>query len=115
MGSELLEENLSGSKKAVASAEFRFPFFDYISMAFPIPLTIPNIRGSIFAELGTVFDDYKDFQPMDGSKLKDLKLGYGFGPRLNLGYVVLSLDITWLTDLETHSKPTFYLSLSEEF
>lgn len=114
-GIRALEENLSGSKKAVASAEFRFPFFDYISMAFPIPLTIPNIRGSIFAELGTVFDDYKDFQPMDGSKLKDLKLGYGFGPRLNLGYVVLSLDITWLTDLETHSKPTFYLSLSEEF
>lgn len=114
-GIRALDENLSGSKKAVATAEFRFPFFDYIAMAFPLPITIPNIRGSVFAELGTVFDDFDTFQPFDGSKLKDLKLGYGFGPRINLGYVVLSLDVTWLTDLETNSKPTFYLSLSEEF
>ena len=108
-------DNLSGSKKAVLTAELRFPFFEYIDMAFPLPLTIPNIRGSIFAELGTVFDDFDNFQPFDGSKLKDLKLGYGFGPRLDLGYVILALDITWLTDLETNSKPTFYISLSEDF
>ena len=108
-------DNLSGSKKAVLTAELRFPFFEYIDMAFPLPLTIPNIRGSIFAELGTVFDDFDNFQPFDGSKLKDLKLGYGFGPRLDLGYVILALDVTWLTDLETNSKPTFYISLSEDF
>ncbi len=108
-------ENLSGSKKAVATAELRFPFFDYIAMAFPLPITIPNIRGSIFAELGTVFDDFASFEPFDGDRLKDLKLGYGFGPRLDLGYVILALDITWLTDLETHSKPTYYISLSEDF
>jgi len=108
-------DNLSGSKKAVLTAELRFPFFEYIDMAFPLPLTIPNIRGSIFAELGTVFDDFDNFQPFDGSKLKDLRLGYGFGPRLDLGYVILALDVTWLTDLETNSKPTFYISLSEDF
>jgi len=108
-------DNLSGSKKAVLTAELRFPFFEYIDMAFPLPLTIPNIRGSIFAELGTVFDDFDNFQPFDGSKLKDLKLGYGFGPRLDLGYVILALDVTWLTDLETNSRPTFYISLSEDF
>ncbi len=108
-------DNLSGSKKAVLTAELRFPFFEYIDMAFPLPLTIPNIRGSIFAELGTVFDDFDNFQPFDGSKLKDLRLGYGFGPRLDLGYVILALDVTWLTDLETNSRPTFYISLSEDF
>ncbi len=108
-------DNLSGYKKAVLTAELRFPFFEYINMAFPLPLAIPNIRGSVFAELGTVFDDFADLEPFDGNKLKDLKLGYGFGPRLDLGYVILALDITWLTDLETHSKPTFYISLSEDF
>ena len=108
-------DNLSGSKKAVLTAELRFPFFEYINMAFPLPLAIPNVRGSVFAELGTVFDDPDSFQPFDGSKLRDLKLGYGFGPRLDLGYVILALDITWLTDLETHSKPTYYISLSEDF
>ncbi|NLN84835.1 MAG: BamA/TamA family outer membrane protein [Candidatus Cloacimonetes bacterium] len=114
-GIRALSENISGSKKAVATAEFRFPFFEYISMAFPLPITIPNIRGSLFAELGTVFDDFDSFQPFEGSRLKDLKLGYGFGPRLDLGYLVLSFDVTWLTDLETHSRPTFYIGLSEDF
>lgn len=114
-GIRALSENISGSKKAVAAAELRFPFLEYISMAFPLPITIPNIRGSMFAELGTVFDDFERFQPFEGSRLKDLKLGYGFGPRLDLGYFVLSFDVTWLTDLETRSKPTFYIGLSEDF
>ena len=104
-----------GHKKLLASAELRFPFFDYIAMAFPVPLTIPNIRGAVFADLGTVFDDLDDFEPMHANKLKDLKLGYGFGPRLNLGYVVLRLDIAWASDLSKISKPAYFLSLSEDF
>jgi Tol biopolymer transport system component len=114
-GIRAYDGTLSGEKKAVASAELRFPFFEYISLAFPVPLTIPNIRGSLFAEMGTVFDDFSSFRGMQDGKLKDLYLGYGFGPRLDLGYVILSLDITWLTDLENHSKPKFYISLSEDF
>jgi len=51
---------------------------------------------------------------IDG-KLNDIKLGYGFGPRLNLGYFVLKFDIAWLTDLSKISKPMYYLSLSEDF
>lgn len=105
----------TGHKKLLTSAELRFPFFDYIAMAFPVPLTIPNIRGAIFADAGTVFDELKDFRPMQSSKLKDLKLGYGFGPRLNLGYVVLRLDIAWASDLSRISKPAYFLSLSEDF
>ncbi|MGC9362343.1 MAG: BamA/TamA family outer membrane protein, partial [Candidatus Syntrophosphaera sp.] len=109
------EEDLSGEKKAVASAELRFPFFEYIQMAFPVPITIPNIRGSIFADLGTVFDDFEDFRGVNNGQLEDLRLGYGFGPRLDLGYVILRLDIAWLTDLTKSSKPTYFLSLSEDF
>jgi len=109
------DEDTYGQKKLLASAELRFPFFDYIAMAFPVPLTIPNIRGSVFADLGTVFDDLDDFEPFRDNKLQDLKLGYGFGPRLNLGYVVLRLDIAWASDLSRISKPAYYLSLSEDF
>ncbi|MFO8145181.1 MAG: BamA/TamA family outer membrane protein [Candidatus Syntrophosphaera sp.] len=109
------EGDQSGEKKAVVSAELRFPFFEYISMAFPVPLTIPNIRGSVFADLGTVFDDFEDFRGVENGRLEDLKLSYGFGPRLDLGYVILRLDIAWLTDLTKSSKPTYFLSLSEDF
>jgi len=93
----------------------RFPFFENINIAFPLPLNIPNVRGSLFAEIGTVFDDFDKFQATYDGKLKDLYLGYGFGPRINLGIFILSLDITWLTDLSYISKPTYFLSLSEDF
>ncbi len=109
------EEDIWGHKKMLSSFEFRFPFLDYIAMAFPIPVTIPNIRGAVFADLGTVFNDFSDFKPIQKSKLHDLKLGYGFGPRINLGYVVLRLDIAWASDLSKVSQPSYYLSLSEDF
>lgn len=109
------EGDLSGEKKALLSAELRFPFFEYIKMAFPVPITIPNIRGGLFADLGTVFDDFEDFRGVNNGQLEDLRLGYGFGPRLDLGYVILRLDIAWLTDLTKSSKPTYFLSLSEDF
>ncbi len=105
----------SGHKKALVSAELRFPFMEYISIAFPLPITIGNIRGSVFSDLGTVFNDFKEFQGFHDNKLRDLKLSYGFGPRLNLGYVILRFDIAWLSDLSKISKPIYYLSLSEDF
>jgi hypothetical protein len=114
-GVRAYDGDIIGHKKAVLSAELRFPFFDYISMAFPLPITVPNIRGSVFGDLGTVFDDYEDFRATNDGRLQDLYLGYGFGPRLNLGYVVLRFDIAWLSNLSSISKPTYYLSLSEDF
>ena len=114
-GIRAYDGNLSGEKKAVFCTELRFPFFENINIAFPLPLNIPNVRGSLFAEIGTVFDDFNKFQATHEGKLKDLYLGYGFGPRINLGIFILSLDITWLSDLSHISKPTYYLRLSEDF
>ncbi len=114
-GVRAYDGDLTGEKKALVSAELRFPFFEYITLAFPIPLSIPNIRGSLFADLGTVFDEFESFRGYNNGKLQDLYLGYGFGPRLDMGYVILRFDITWLTNLKKSSKPTYYLSLSEDF
>ncbi|MDP2173816.1 MAG: BamA/TamA family outer membrane protein [Candidatus Cloacimonadaceae bacterium] len=114
-GVRAYEGDLNGQKKALINAELRFPFFEYIAMAFPLPITLGNIRGSVFADLGTVFDEAKDFRAFDNGKLKDLHLSYGWGPRINLGYVVLRLDIAWSSNLSKISKPAYYLSLSEDF
>ncbi|HOA29059.1 MAG TPA: hypothetical protein PKL34_03400, partial [Candidatus Cloacimonadota bacterium] len=64
---------------------------------------------------GSVWDDNKYFRGMRDGLMEDIKLGYGFGPRLNLGYFVLKLDVAWLTDLSSISKPQVYLSLSDDF
>jgi hypothetical protein len=114
-GVRALSHNLSGEKKVLASAELRFPLLDYFALAFPIPLTLGNIRGSAFVDVGSVWDDNKYFRGMRDGLMEDIKLGYGFGPRLNLGYFVLKLDVAWLTDLSSISKPQVYLSLSDDF
>jgi outer membrane protein assembly factor BamA len=104
-----------GEKIALASAELRFPFLDYLSLAFPIPLAINNIRGSAFADIGSVWNDNKSFRGYEFDRLKDLHFGFGFGPRMNIGIAVMKLDIAWLTDFVDISKPAFYFSLTEDF
>lgn len=105
----------TGTKTALASAELRFPFLDYFAMAFPMPITLGNIRGSVFSDIGTVWTDDKTFRGMQDDRLQDLMMGAGFGPRLNLGFAVLKLDIAWKTDLVYTSRPTYYFSLTEDF
>ncbi|PKN72377.1 MAG: hypothetical protein CVU50_07330 [Candidatus Cloacimonetes bacterium HGW-Cloacimonetes-3] len=114
-GVRALDTTLSGNKKALATMELRFPFLDYLAIAFPIPLAMGNIRGSIFADAGSVWDDTDKFRGVIDNKLEDIKLGYGFGPRLNLGYFVLKFDVAWQTDLSNISKPLYYLSLTDDF
>jgi Tol biopolymer transport system component len=114
-GIRALSYNLAGSKKALASMELRFPMLDYMAMAFPLPLVLSGIRGSAYVDVGAVWDDTDKFRGAINGRLEDVKLGYGFGPRFNLGYFVLKLDLAWLTDLSRISKPQIYLSLSEDF
>lgn len=107
--------NLKGDRKFLTSIELRYPFIDYLKMSFPIPMTIGNIRGSIFADVGSVWNKSEGFKGMDNSKLNDLKLGFGFGPRMNIGYFILKFDVAWSSDLVKHGKPTYYFSINEDF
>ncbi|MBN1949486.1 MAG: BamA/TamA family outer membrane protein, partial [Candidatus Cloacimonetes bacterium] len=109
------DDKLKGKNKAVLSSELRFPFIDNLKMAFPLPLWFYSIRGSIFADVGAVWNDTNDFQPMHKDRFKDLVMGFGFGPRINLTYFVLKFDVAWHTNLIQISKPSFYLSLSPDF
>ncbi|MDD2505763.1 MAG: BamA/TamA family outer membrane protein [Candidatus Cloacimonetes bacterium] len=114
-GVRALDYNLADRKKALATVELRFPLVDYLAMAFPLPITLGNIRGSAYVDTGAVWDKDKHFRGVIDGKLEDIKLGYGFGPRFNLGYFVLKMDVAWLTDFSHISKPQIYLSLSEDF
>jgi len=109
------DDDLQGTKKVLISGELRFPFVDNLKFAFPLPLFLYNVRGSAFVDIGTVWEQNKDFVGVKGEILQDIKMGIGFGPRINLGYFVLKLDIAWHTDWENISKPSYYLSLSPDF
>ncbi|MBI4723251.1 MAG: PD40 domain-containing protein [Candidatus Stahlbacteria bacterium] len=107
---------LAGRNAGVFNMELRYPFIDYLKIAFPIPITIRGIRGVMFCDFGYTTDDIPAFQFFENGGLKDLKLGFGTGIRLGFQYFVLKLDVAWNTDLITLSeKPYWYLSLSPEF
>ncbi len=109
------DDELTGTKKILLSTELRFPMIDNLSIAFPLPIRIYGIRGSSFIDLGAVWDNDNEFEFQKNGILDTPKMGFGFGPRLNMGYFVLKFDIAWSTDLSLVSKPKYYIWLIEDF
>ena len=101
--------------KAMASIELRYPLIDYLQLGFPIPIGLQNIRGSLFADIGSVWDELDDFRGYKEDRLHDLILGFGFGPRIGLGFITVKLDIAWTSDFHETTRPGYYLSLSPDF
>jgi len=85
-------------KVLFASNELRFPLIDDLVIGFPFgDIGFRGIRGALFFDVGSAWDD--EFDQFYGS--------YGFGFRVNLGYVVLlRFDFARRTDFKT-SSPGF--------
>ncbi|MCP4632757.1 MAG: hypothetical protein GY855_07505 [candidate division Zixibacteria bacterium] len=111
---------LSGDRYALMNLEFRYPFVDYFKMRFPLPMTLAYVSGVWFYDIGAAWYDDEGFRGVrliDGDqKLNDLKSGFGFGARANLGIFVLKYDAAWRYDWHKVSpKPRHYFSLGAEF
>ncbi|MFQ6093477.1 MAG: BamA/TamA family outer membrane protein, partial [bacterium] len=112
---------LSGTKFALANFEFRYPLINQLSLGWPLPVAFRDIRGVLFFDVGSAWDDNRAFRPLSRyrglPKFDSLRGGYGLGARLNIWYTILRYDIAWQTDLSAESpgQPTHYLSLGAEF
>ncbi len=78
------------------SEELRFPLIDDLLIAFPLGnFRLRGIRGALFHDLGTAWDD--DWNRWQGS--------LGASVRIALGYlVVLRFDVSWRHDFQYVSK-----------
>jgi|GEM_PF-3899235 len=47
--------------------------------------------------------------------LRDVSAAYGAGVRLGLGYLVLKLDFSWQTDLDTTGENFTFFSIGSDF
>jgi len=110
-----------GTRFVLANVEFRFPLVQYLILGWPLPIGFQNIRGVIFTDVGSAWDNDESWKPFaKGSlglpRLNDLRGGVGFGLRMNLGFILLRYDVAWQTDYSsTKGKPMHYLSLGAEF
>ncbi|MFQ6008769.1 MAG: hypothetical protein ACE5K8_07455, partial [Candidatus Zixiibacteriota bacterium] len=112
---------LTGNRYGLINWEFRFPMIEYFAMRFPLPLTIRNVVGAVFTDVGAAWtnNQFKGGTSADGrgsSHLQDIHTGFGFGMRANLGFIVLRYDLAWSTNFNTVSdKPTYYFSFGADF
>jgi Tol biopolymer transport system component len=108
-----------GRKAGFVNLELRYPFIDRFKMRFPLPLDIQGVRGVSFLDIGGVTDELREFRTAvrsdGGTKLDDLKVGFGTGIRLNIGIAVLKYDLAWHTNLQSVSKMHMHFSLGSEF
>ncbi len=119
----------SGNRFGIFNLEFRYPFIDYFRMHFPLPITLSQVSGALFWDMGAAWDrDNKHFlenmrfhnpqaDTTDQPVAADEALaGFGFGPRINLGIFVLRVDLAWATNLvHVAHKPRWYFSFGAEF
>ncbi|MBN1781828.1 PD40 domain-containing protein [bacterium] len=112
---------LIGTRFVLANLEFRFPMIRYLILGWPLPLGFQNIRGVIFTDLGSAWSNSNAWKPVSSTpmgdyQLNDLKAGFGFGFRLNMGFLLLRYDAAWNTNIEdTSNKPMHYFTLGAEF
>jgi WD40 repeat protein len=111
--------DVSGTRFFLTNIELRYPFVDNLVMKFPLPMTLHYINGAMFLDMGAAWNENKLFKgatTKDGTRLQDIKAGFGLGARINLGFLVLRYDAGWATDFHwVSSKPKHYVSLGAEF
>ncbi len=108
-----------GNRFALMNIEYRFPFIHLLALGWPVPLSIPNIRGALFLDVGSAWDDW-DLHPFTRRGgvvgFDDLKSGIGVGARMNLGIFILRVDVAWKNRLDRiWGQPRWHIALGPEF
>jgi len=94
-----------GSNVALANFEFRFPFL--LAMGIPEKFMISNMGSHFFFDIGTAWDSGQEFD--------ETIAGFGWGMKINLGYLLLRVDAAWDINDIGYSKPQYYLSLGTDW
>ncbi|RKZ01892.1 MAG: hypothetical protein DRQ10_01235 [Candidatus Hydrothermota bacterium] len=103
----------NGNNLVLLNSELRVPFIDRLSVRFPIPFDLTNIRGVVFFDLGRAWSDEEGFRVFregeEGIELEDLAAGVGYGFRLYLAPgVALRFDIAKKANFFKTIGPTYY-------
>ena len=110
---------LAGSRYGLLNLELRHPFIDYFALRFPLGLVLSHVQGALFVDAGAAWDKGQALvlsEGAPGSRLKDLKVGYGFAMRANLGFLVLRYDVAWPTDFRIFARhASQYVSMGADF
>jgi len=113
---------LEGNRFFMSNLEFRFPLIRQVLLGFPLPIGLSNIGGALFSDIGVAWDkntkSTKEILRLDPDRLytENLFMSYGFGVRMNLGFLVLRMDLAWPTNFHrSASSPQVLWSLGADY
>ncbi len=113
---------LEGNRFFMSNLEFRFPLIRQVLLGFPLPIGLSNIGGTLFSDIGVAWDKsskrVEEILRVDPKRLytENLFMSYGFGVRMNLGFLVLRMDLAWPTNFHrSASSPQVLWSLGADY
>ncbi len=114
-----VRDQLIGSSIALASAEFRFPIFQFLDLGF-VPLGLPPLDGVLFFDAGAAFNSFDQlvWSRAPGADPYDVRApvaSYGAGIRMNLLYNVFRLDYAVPLHRPGHRSGVWSLSFGPSF
>ncbi|MBN2417582.1 PD40 domain-containing protein [bacterium] len=110
-----------GTRYMLTNLELRFPLVQYLILGWPLPIGFQNIRGALFFDMGSAWDNDRDWKPFRKDRegrvvMNDLAAGMGVGLRVNLGFFLIKYDIAWRTDFaDVGTHPVHYFTLGAEY
>jgi Tol biopolymer transport system component len=111
--------DLIGTRSIIGNLEFRFPLIETLRTGFPLPLSLGGINGVMFIDAASAWNDDADpvfFSSKGGFHTESMRLAFGFGARINLGYFVLRYDFAREHRFERGlGKPRHFLTFGPEF
>jgi len=116
----------TGNQVFLTNIEFRFPFINYLSLGFPAKAIFGNIRGHAFLDIGAAWDDIEEFTDSAlmyeryGESIENGTtpwiVGSGLGMKINLGYLLLRIDMAWdVNPGMNFTKPQYYFSIGSDW
>jgi len=110
--------DLIGTRSLIGNLEFRFPLIETLRTGF-LPVSLGGINGVMFIDAASAWNRDADpvfFSSKGGFHTESMRLAFGFGARINLGYFVLRYDFGREHRFERGlGKPRHFLTFGPEF
>jgi WD40 repeat protein len=117
-GAEVGEGDLRGTHLLLGNLEFRFPLIDVLSLGLPGRIAFGGIRGVAFVDMASAWTDVPPqfVSTAGGTHTKDLRVAFGCGARVNLGYFILRYDFGQETNGQRYtSNGHHFVSFGADF
>lgn len=108
---------LRGTNVLIGNLEFRFPLIEQLRFGWPRSLSLGGINGVAFLDGASSWFDSEPrfFSGAGGFHSQDLRLAYGLGARMNLGYFMLRYDVGWRSDIRRSAEAHQFLTFGADF